>query len=97
MDSTPFNIPEHITQRYRDPARHYHNLDHITHMLNLIPPNHPHERELTYATWFHDCVYDPTAKHGANEKDSIKHWENYVEEQAGEDLKDVCLPFNFSK
>jgi predicted metal-dependent HD superfamily phosphohydrolase len=47
---------------------HYHNLGHITHMLNLIPPNHPYARELTYTTCFHDCIYDPTAKHCANEK-----------------------------
>ncbi|KAJ4291816.1 hypothetical protein N0V90_009711 [Kalmusia sp. IMI 367209] len=57
-------------------------------MLSLIPSHHPHVRELTYATWFHDCVYNPQAKHGINEMESIRLWEAYVEEQ-GDELTDI--------
>ena len=87
-NTVSFMIPDHIKGLYEGPGRHYHNLTHITHMLSLIPAQHPHIRELTYATWFHDCVYDPQAKHGANETESIRLWEAYVAEQ-GDKLTDV--------
>ncbi|KAJ4351992.1 uncharacterized protein N0V89_007338 [Didymosphaeria variabile] len=94
MAPIPLEIPDYITQLYQDPQRHYHNLDHINHMLSLIPTDHPNGRELTYATWFHDCAYDPQAKHGVNETESMQHWEKHVEER-GEELSDikeiVCL------
>ncbi|KAL1596481.1 hypothetical protein SLS60_009127 [Paraconiothyrium brasiliense] len=88
MALSPVRIPDNIVKLYQDPQRHYHTLDHINHMLSLIPTDHPNARELIYATWFHDCVYGPQAKHGVNETESIQQWEKYVEEQK-EELYDV--------
>ncbi|KAF1980154.1 hypothetical protein BU23DRAFT_3124 [Bimuria novae-zelandiae CBS 107.79] len=85
------SIPPNIRDKYNEPGRAYHNLNHIRHMLNLIPSNRRRKRELTYATWFHDCVYDPKAKHGRNERDSIRLWEEHVEDCGCfiSDIKDI--------
>ncbi|KAF2440090.1 hypothetical protein P171DRAFT_489867 [Karstenula rhodostoma CBS 690.94] len=88
MAPPTYHIPDAIKQLYQDPARHYHNLNHVAHVLSLIPDNHAHVTELIYATWFHDSVYDPRAPHGVNERESIKLWEKHVEEQ-GEELKHI--------
>jgi predicted metal-dependent HD superfamily phosphohydrolase len=89
---TTIAIPKSIIEAYNKPGRYYHNLDHISHMLSLIPSTHPHQRELTLATWFHDCVYDPQAQHGENERASIKLWQDYVKVEGKKDKisSDVC-------
>jgi predicted metal-dependent HD superfamily phosphohydrolase len=49
---------------YSEPARHYHNLQHIADMLAILrrygPAREPELLEL--AVWFHDAVYDSRAK-----------------------------------
>jgi predicted metal-dependent HD superfamily phosphohydrolase len=56
---------------YTQPNRHYHNLDHIHHLLTIIErfdrENSPQLERLQdpssviLAAWFHDFVYDPQA------------------------------------
>jgi predicted metal-dependent HD superfamily phosphohydrolase len=56
---------------YTQPDRHYHNLDHIHHLLTIIErfdrKNSPQLERLQdpssviLAAWFHDFVYDPQA------------------------------------
>jgi predicted metal-dependent HD superfamily phosphohydrolase len=56
---------------YTQPNRHYHNLDHIHHLLTIIErfdrKNSPQLERLQdpssviLAAWFHDFVYDPQA------------------------------------
>lgn len=50
---------------HSEPQRHYHGLRHLTALLDLItkhtpqiPPGSPNR----LAVWWHDAVYDPTAK-----------------------------------
>ena len=52
-----------LERAYFSPARHYHNLEHIRHCLDLFEQTRnrfedPEAVEL--AIWFHDSVYDPT-------------------------------------
>ncbi|WP_309727979.1 hypothetical protein [Chamaesiphon sp. OTE_75_metabat_556] len=56
---------------YTHPDRHYHNLNHIYHLLAIIQrfdressPNSVHLQDASsviLAAWFHDFVYDPQA------------------------------------
>jgi predicted metal-dependent HD superfamily phosphohydrolase len=53
-----------IITAYTEPHRHYHNLKHIHHVLNIVEgfrdrlhnPN-----AVLFAVWFHDFSYDPQA------------------------------------
>jgi predicted metal-dependent HD superfamily phosphohydrolase len=58
------NVFESLAIRYSEPGRHYHNLDHVRHVLNTaaILCDGPIEAVLELAIWFHDAVYDPRAK-----------------------------------
>jgi predicted metal-dependent HD superfamily phosphohydrolase len=55
---------EDLVARYVSPERHYHNLDHIHHVLTWLseqlPPSE-NDVPLGLAVWFHDAVYDPRA------------------------------------
>ena len=46
---------------YREPQRHYHNLEHIRECLDLVTLV-PSSAEIEIAIWFHDAVYDPLVK-----------------------------------
>jgi predicted metal-dependent HD superfamily phosphohydrolase len=50
---------------YRSEGRHYHTEHHIRAMLSLLAPLRHETRDaeaLEAAIWFHDAVYEPTAK-----------------------------------
>ncbi len=53
-----------ILERYREPQRHYHTIDHIravlTEITDLSAPDRP-PTALLLAGWLHDVVYDPRA------------------------------------
>ena len=54
-----------LVNTYSDSARHYHNLEHIQHILNHIEEVKVLSDRLTavqLAAWFHDYVYNPQAK-----------------------------------
>jgi len=54
-----------LTTAYQSEARHYHNLQHIQHMLTWLESTWQETEETktiaTYATWFHDAIYDSKA------------------------------------
>jgi predicted metal-dependent HD superfamily phosphohydrolase len=53
-----------LAQRYTAPNRHYHNLDHIAFVLQLLEELRPLAHDfptLQLAAWFHDAVYEPGA------------------------------------
>lgn len=50
-----------LTQRYREPHRHYHTLQHLAECfgyLSELAPHLAHKPEAELAMWFHDAVYD---------------------------------------
>ncbi len=53
-----------LLKLYGEPARHYHNLEHIRGCLielDQMVPAPPSKDAIEAATWFHDAVYDPKA------------------------------------
>lgn len=58
---------------YTESHRHYHNLTHISSMIQEIdnnPDNSLDHDVLLFATWFHDIVYNPK-KHDNEEKSAM--------------------------
>lgn len=64
--------------RYSEPQRHYHTLEHISHMLDALKPRAAH-KTIKLAIWFHDCVYDPVKGGPWNEQESIRVWERFAD------------------
>ncbi len=57
-------IFDELVAAYADPSRHYHNLDHIDQMFDILDRVESQVSDLDaieLAIWFHDFVYDPTA------------------------------------
>lgn len=75
-------IRAHLTMLYSEPQRHYHNLEHVFHLIREYRALEEHDSSplggldpknkmaLEFAIWFHDCVYDPKAPRHQNESDS---------------------------
>jgi predicted metal-dependent HD superfamily phosphohydrolase len=64
---------EILVNAYTQPDRHYHNLNHIYHLLTTIERFDGLVQDsiaLSLAAWFHDYVYDPRA--ADNEAQSAK-------------------------
>jgi len=60
-----------LKQRYGEPHRHYHTLDHIAHCLTEFKAARHLAKKpniVQLALWFHDCVYEPG--NPENEKNS---------------------------
>lgn len=52
---------ESLRQAYSEPARHYHNLDHLSALLAWAAEYRAHLQDydtVRFAIWFHDVVYD---------------------------------------
>ncbi len=76
-----------LTRRYTDPARSYHNLDHIARMLATGGTSLSDAQ--TLAVWFHDAVYEPGS--GSNEEDSAAlAAEMLAGRIGGEVIDEVC-------
>ncbi len=72
-------IYEELVQKYTDPCRHYHNLHHISQVLNSIEwltDGNTGCWELRLAAWFHDIIYNPQAKD--NEERSAEYTQNVL-------------------
>ncbi len=53
-----------IITAYTEPSRHYHNLNHIHHVLNIVEgfcDRLQNPTAVLFAVWFHDFVYEPQA------------------------------------
>lgn len=53
-----------LVAAYGEPERHYHNLDHIAHLLEILDATLDTDTGkqsdlLRFAAWYHDLVYDP--------------------------------------
>jgi predicted metal-dependent HD superfamily phosphohydrolase len=61
-----------LVRCYGEPERHYHTLDHIAAVLEIIPQIEPSPPPaLLLAAWLHDVVYDSRA--GDNEERSAEY------------------------
>lgn len=73
---------EHLIMRYEEDHRFYHTPEHIYGMLYDLETEFKYpvgvanevrsHDALFLAAFYHDCIYDPTATGGANEKASAK-------------------------
>ena len=64
---------EQLLARYQEPHRRYHDVRHLSEVLDavdLLAHHARHADAVRLAAWLHDAVYDPTAAAGANEQAS---------------------------
>jgi predicted metal-dependent HD superfamily phosphohydrolase len=64
-----------LIQRWSEPHRRYHTLDHLDTVLSIVDANARLAADLSavrLAAWFHDAVYDPTTGPGGNEDASAE-------------------------
>lgn len=54
-----FNL---IYSTYSDPIRHYHNVDHILEMFNVLKKSGLYDQASLLAVFFHDIVYDVNSR-----------------------------------
>ncbi len=62
---------DNLVERYEEPHRHYHTLEHISEMLRIVPRLTPAGIDvfpIQLAVWFHDAIYDTHSS--TNEFDS---------------------------
>ena len=74
-------VHEQLINRYSDPHRLYHNIDHIAACLNEFSEveqllHYPFD--IWLAIWFHDVIYDPRAHD--NEERSVDYAERALRE-----------------
>ncbi|HOB62799.1 MAG TPA: hypothetical protein PKI41_11880 [Candidatus Competibacteraceae bacterium] len=69
-----------LAERYGEPYRHYHTLNHIRHCLRLFDRTAALMREpdlVEMALWFHDAIYQPGAQD--NERRSANLFRQWAE------------------
>lgn len=79
----PRTVFESLCRAYAEPQRHYHTLQHLRECLaqaGEIERLAERPGEVLVALWFHDAVYDPTAR--GNEAASA-HWAREAVSAAG--------------
>lgn len=67
------------TPFYQQPARAYHNLKHLQHMLEQLQQRQLLTPTLALATWGHDLIYDPKASD--NEEQSAQKFGDYLRQR----------------
>jgi predicted metal-dependent HD superfamily phosphohydrolase len=81
-ESVAKTTAEKLANAYAEPQRHYHTLNHISHMLDTFDTYSgvfQDKRAVELAIWFHDCVYDSVKGAPWNERESIRVWEEFVD------------------
>ena len=71
----------HLLGRWSEPHRQYHDIGHLTAVLDLIDRYADlaaHPDRVRVAAWLHDAVYDPRALGDANERDSAEFAEGLL-------------------
>ena len=63
--SDAYPVFDALVAAYSEPARHYHNLEHLAEMFRVAGRLSAHMDDpaaVQLAIWFHDAIYDPRAK-----------------------------------
>lgn len=80
-------LRERLLAAYQEPHRGYHDLRHLTEVLErleeLMPPGHPGRDAVILAAWFHDAVYDDA---GDNEERSARWAEEALDGPLAEEV-----------
>ncbi len=66
-------VTDALKDRYREPQRRYHTLQHVAELLALLDAHRAALADpaaVHLAIWFHDAVYEPMAPRGDNERRS---------------------------
>lgn len=74
-----YNIPEFEINRYNEPHRHWHNLEHIKKMIDDAKSKNILSDELLLAIIFHDIIYNPKANN--NEELSADLFSKYIDNE----------------
>jgi pantetheine-phosphate adenylyltransferase len=87
------NVISEIFQKYQEPHRHFHTLDHVIKILDgLEHEKYQFDDALFLTAVFHDVIYDPRSQ--TNEEDSaayfLKHFKA-SEFNEGENLRDSVI------
>lgn len=84
-DDTIDNLWYHLFVLYNESHRHYHNLSHIQAMMdnfNTIQDKIIHHDVLTFAIFYHDCIYHCQQQSVSNERQSadyfVDNFKNYL-------------------
>ncbi|UEG52008.1 adenylyltransferase/cytidyltransferase family protein [Mucilaginibacter daejeonensis] len=71
-------VPDEVLQRYQEPHRFYHTLDHLADLLLQIRnSDHAGNKVLMLAAVYHDVIYDPRS--ATNEEDSARYFDDHYE------------------
>lgn len=55
------DVAAELAERYREPWRHYHTLDHVRAVLAALRDLDPERPDvLAVVAWYHDAIYEPT-------------------------------------
>lgn len=92
-------VMNYVLPRYSEPHRHYHDINHITYMLDMATCHHfKLNDEQTIAINFHDIIYDPIKPAGWNERASAaevdvfnKMHDNILSSATVEVIKSIIL------
>ena len=81
-----------IAERYSEPCRYYHTLQHISDCLDELDAytsqaTVPDTQLIETAIWFHDIIYDPTVSD--NEEQSIELFKSFVTLQPRSNFPDI--------
>lgn len=66
---------QELERHYSEPSRHYHNLEHLAHMIGELEPLQPRIHDwptLLLAVFYHDIIYKASRKD--NEEKAL-HWQ----------------------
>eukprot|EP01065_Artemidia_motanka_P051116 TRINITY_DN8910_c0_g1_i1.p1 TRINITY_DN8910_c0_g1~~TRINITY_DN8910_c0_g1_i1.p1 ORF type:complete len:743 (+),score=222.02 TRINITY_DN8910_c0_g1_i1:102-2330(+) len=75
-----------VRDRYYEVHRKYHTMEHVAELLQHCKDAAGDVAEpdlVDFAVFFHDVIYNPEAKHPANEMESAAQWREFAE---------TCLP-----
>jgi predicted metal-dependent HD superfamily phosphohydrolase len=73
------HVFDYLVEAYSESHRAYHTLEHVAHVLRVtreMDAGSPEQRLVELALWFHDCVYDSTARD--NEERSVNAFLSYA-------------------
>jgi len=74
---------EYISTHYEEPTRFYHTLTHIEELFayrDKFTDSFAEPNLIDLAIWFHDVIYDSSAKPGKNEDDSAVIFEQFAKQ-----------------